>query len=77
MAKSGDAKGVSPPMSWSLEDVEAWLILLSASVIGGMQLSPDRDVFDQGFDRFVLFVAKLMLSHGFVVYTPHSSATAL
>lgn len=50
---SADARGIDPPSKWEAEDVEEWLIRLSASVNDGAKLSPSRDIFDQGFDRSV------------------------
>lgn len=49
--ESADAKGVKPPTTWKADEVEQWLVDISASVNNGVKLSPSRDVFDQGFDR--------------------------
>lgn len=51
--QSGDNKGISPPASWSVSDLEDWLMQHSASVNPGMLVSPGINVFDQGFDRQV------------------------
>lgn len=47
---SSDAKGIQLPDSWSIEDVEAWLIQHCVSINGGEDVSPTMDLFDQGFD---------------------------
>ena len=42
---------IMPPMTWSIDDVETWLLGQASSVAGGQMISPILDVFDQGFDR--------------------------
>ncbi|EKM52305.1 uncharacterized protein PHACADRAFT_260612 [Phanerochaete carnosa HHB-10118-sp] len=47
---SADTRGIAPPASWSVEDIEPWLISHAASINNGTEISPSRDMFDQGFD---------------------------
>lgn len=49
--ESADAKGVPPPTSWEITDVEAWLANLAATIHSGAAIDPSQDMFDQGFDR--------------------------
>lgn len=39
------------PTSWTMEDVESWLMLHAVSVNAGKAVDPDTDLFAQGFDR--------------------------
>ncbi|KAF7794887.1 hypothetical protein EIP86_006030 [Pleurotus ostreatoroseus] len=47
--ESKDAKGIAPPASWMVEDVETWL-LWHASAVKGSQVDPVVNLFDQGLD---------------------------
>ncbi len=48
---SKDTKGIAPPASWTVEDIETWL-LENAITIEDSQIDPIIDLFDQGFDRY-------------------------
>lgn len=39
------------PTSWTMEDVESWLMLHAVSVNAGKAVDPGTDLFAQGFDR--------------------------
>ena len=45
--------GLVPPLSWTADDIEAWLLDQAFSVAGGKTIFPDSNIFDEGFDRFV------------------------
>ena len=49
---SGSAT-VTPPKSWSVEDLRPWLLEHAASVNEGKPIDPEKDLFQQGFDRRV------------------------
>ncbi|KAJ3525806.1 hypothetical protein NM688_g8348 [Phlebia brevispora] len=46
---SRDTKGIAPPASWIVEDIETWL-MEHASAIKDSRIDPSVDLFDQGFD---------------------------
>lgn len=59
LADSTDAQGISPPNSWTSEDVVDWLGEHAASLNGGKAPPPSADVFSHGFDRFAFDVMVL------------------
>lgn len=42
---------VPPPSSWTVEDVESWLLIHAAAANGGNPVDRHADLFAQGFDR--------------------------
>ena len=50
---STNAHGVPPPVSWDVQDVRNWLLQHATSVHGDQAVDPERDLFEQGFDRYV------------------------
>ncbi len=42
---------LSSPTSWTVEDIETWLLALTASVNNGQPLLAAVDIFEQGLDR--------------------------
>ncbi|KAH8102700.1 hypothetical protein BXZ70DRAFT_929500 [Cristinia sonorae] len=47
---STSANGVSPPASWTVEDVEEWLVEHATTINKGQEPSATVDIFEQGFD---------------------------
>ncbi|THG96088.1 hypothetical protein EW026_g5678 [Hermanssonia centrifuga] len=47
---SADSKGISPPESWSVGDIEAWLHKHAASLNEDRELDSSADLFEAGFD---------------------------
>ncbi|KAF7341016.1 Acetyl-CoA synthetase-like protein [Mycena sanguinolenta] len=48
-ASGNAASDIDPPLSWSSEDLEPWLIV-HASLVADKDIHGGRDLFDQGFD---------------------------
>lgn len=67
MENSENPDGVAPPPTWTVNDLEAWLLSQAIFVAGGKVISISVDVFDQGFDRLVSFrlqrIFALILRH--------------
>lgn len=53
VADSADARGIAPPVAWTVDEIEPWLMRHCESVNDGVAIAPERDMFDQGFDRCV------------------------
>lgn len=54
MADSTDVKDIPPPASWAdISGVESWLVAIAMSIPGGKALSTTKDLFEQGFDRYL------------------------
>lgn len=51
IADSADTKGIAPPRTWTVPDIERWLLAHAASLQPHQALSPVKSVFEQGFDR--------------------------
>lgn len=51
--ESTNAHEVAPPQSWEAQDVQQWLAQHAASIHAEKTADPDRDLFEQGFDRYV------------------------
>lgn len=51
MEKTSGLTGITPPVSWSVADVEKWLAHHAASINNDITPKPDIDLFEQGFDR--------------------------
>ena len=56
--QSGDANGIASPETWTVEDVEEWLLEHAKSIMtdGSENLSASVDIFEHGFDRYVIHV---------------------
>lgn len=65
------SNAIDPPATWSVEDIEKWLVQHSASSYKDTIISPIVDIFDQGFDRCVLNL------DGHPMLTLHSVRAAL
>ncbi|KAJ7056386.1 putative aminoadipate reductase [Mycena amicta] len=48
-ASGNAANDVAPPVSWTAEDIEPWLIT-HAGLLSGKEIVASKDLFDQGFD---------------------------
>jgi hypothetical protein len=55
-----------PPSSWSIQDVESWLVELTASINNGTIISPSRDIFEQGFDRSVAPSIEVQMENSYI-----------
>ncbi|KAG6855913.1 hypothetical protein H0H87_009479 [Tephrocybe sp. NHM501043] len=44
------AESVSPPASWTLEDVQTWIVGQASDLVSGAPVSPLVNLFEQGFD---------------------------
>ena len=53
--QSSNANGIAPPATWTVDDVERWLLAHAKAIMtdSGDHLSPYVDMFEHGFDRFV------------------------
>lgn len=71
MAQNISSNAIDPPATWSVGDIEKWLVQHSASSYKDTVISPIVDIFDQGFDRCVLNL------DGHPVFTSHSVRAAL
>ncbi|TFY54704.1 hypothetical protein EVJ58_g8699 [Rhodofomes roseus] len=47
---SASAHSIPPPSSWDVLDVQNWLAEHAASIHGGRAVTPEADMFEQGFD---------------------------
>lgn len=63
MENSENPDGIALPPTWTVNDLEAWLLSQATLVAGGKVISMSVDVFDQGFDR----LASLRLQRIFVL----------
>ena len=52
VADSADTKGISAPKTWTVSDIEQWLLAHTRSLKPGQEISIVRSVFEQGFDRY-------------------------
>lgn len=53
---------MAPPISWDVHDVQNWLSEHAASVHGDQVVDPGRDLFEQGFDRYVHSLLRIHMS---------------
>lgn len=70
IVESSETAGLSvePPQRWEEADVEAWLLKHAIDIQDGAHISPDTDLFEQGFDRSVVpRIYASMLTRGHVV----------
>ncbi|KAG5652630.1 putative secondary metabolism biosynthetic enzyme [Sphagnurus paluster] len=44
------AENVNPPTTWSVEDVQQWMVQQAVDLTSGSSISPSVDLFEQGFD---------------------------
>ncbi|KAG5649393.1 hypothetical protein H0H81_004129, partial [Sphagnurus paluster] len=44
------AENVNPPATWSVEDVQQWIVQQAVDLTSGSNISPSVDLFEQGFD---------------------------
>ncbi|KAJ7077669.1 putative aminoadipate reductase, partial [Mycena belliarum] len=51
MESSGGSASVAVPTAWDASSIQRWLLELTADLVqGGTRISPDVDLFEQGFD---------------------------
>ncbi len=51
--QSSEATGINAPASWGVQDIQAWLKEQAASLDDDVSPDVSRDLFEQGFDRYV------------------------
>ncbi|KAG6878153.1 hypothetical protein C0993_011571 [Termitomyces sp. T159_Od127] len=53
----------SCPISWSLKDIEAWLLEQASDLVSGRVISPVADLFEQGFDSLYATSLRLRIAN--------------
>lgn len=53
--KTNVNEAIKPPDVWEAAPIQSWLLELAAELSNLPQISPDVDLFHQGFDRFALY----------------------
>ena len=49
--ESRDTSDIPPPISWTADAIQEWLIIHAQLVVDGNRVAPSVSLFDQGFDR--------------------------
>ena len=53
IAQSTNNQGIAPPQTWDAMGLEPWLTEQAQSLVSHEQpISPNADLFQQGFDRY-------------------------
>jgi len=56
VGSSREGHGVEPPSSWDAAEIQSWLETHADSINNGVAVAVDGDLFEQGFDRFRLYL---------------------